>query len=249
MTVLNTCFVVGVVAYTIVSVVQVDAEISRGWSFWERAFRLAAGNWESYEANLHATPVLTKTAINAAVYALAEWLSQVLGGTKWNQFDLRRVLRNSAIGAFFGPIVCAYYGFSDAILPPQDAANVPWKILMDQTIYCATKYSAYLGLVGLADGKEVHECKEEVQEKLWPTLTTGWKFWPAVHLITYNLIPPRHRVLWINGVDLVWVTFLSTVAGKGKDEGAVGQQQQRRQQQRRRRRGNSMSGPRDRNSR
>ena len=49
-----------------------------------------------------------------------------------------------------------------------------------------------------------------MQEKLWPTLlTTGWKFWPAVHLITYSLIPPRHRVLWINGVDLVWVTFLS----------------------------------------
>ena len=103
----------------------------------------------------------------------------------------------------------------DALLPPQDPANVPWKILMDQTVYCASKYSAYLYLSGLASGSSVHECQEEVTSKLWPTLTTGWKFWPAVHLITYNIIPPRHRVLWINMVDLAWVTFLSMVARQG----------------------------------
>ena len=64
------------------------------------------------------------------------------------------------------------------------------------------------------------EAKGCAAKKLWPTLTTGWKFWPAVHLITYNLIPPRHRVLWINLVDLVWVTFLSTVARREVDSGS-----------------------------
>ena len=212
---LNTIFVVGLVAFTTVNVLQVDDEIARGWTWVERCSRLASANWEVYEANLADTPVLTKTAINAAVYAVAEWLSQVLGGASWNQFCLKRVLRNSAIGAFFGPLVCGYYNWSDALLPPQDPANVPWKILMDQTIYCASKYSAYLYLSGLASGSSVHECQEEVTSKLWPTLTTGWKFWPAVHLITYNIIPPRHRVLWINMVDLAWVTFLSMVARQG----------------------------------
>eukprot|EP00962_Isochrysis_galbana_P054199 scaffold25722_cov109-Isochrysis_galbana.AAC.14 len=46
---------------------------------------------------------------------LADWLSQVLAGAKALEFDLSRVLRNGSIGAFFGPIVCAYYGFSDII--------------------------------------------------------------------------------------------------------------------------------------
>jgi hypothetical protein len=72
-------------------------------------------NWASYEANIAATPVLTKTCINTGIYMLADWLSQVLAGAKPLEFDLSRVLRNGAIGAFFGPIVCAYYGFSDII--------------------------------------------------------------------------------------------------------------------------------------
>lgn len=40
---------------------------------------------------------------------------KVLEGRKPLEFDLRRVLRNSAIGIFFGPLVCAYYEFSDKV--------------------------------------------------------------------------------------------------------------------------------------
>lgn len=97
-------------------------------------------------------------------------------------------------------------------VPPSDPASVPWKILMDQTIYAAVKYSMYLGLVGLATGCEPQECGREIQQKLWPTLTTGWRFWPAVHIVTYNLIPPRHRVLWVNCADLIWVTVMASIA-------------------------------------
>ena len=217
---INTAVIGVLLIWAIVSVVQVDADISRGWTWSERTFRLLSANWQAYEANLRTTPVMTKTAINTGIYLIADYASQVLGGTKWNEISLQRVARNGAIGAFFGPLVCAYYSFSDTILPPFDPANVPYKIFMDQTIYCATKYSAYLCLVGLASGSSLDECKGDVQAKLWPTLTTGWKFWPAVHLITYNLIPPRHRVLWINLVDLVWVTFLSTVARGEVDSGS-----------------------------
>lgn len=217
---INSLVVVAAVSFACISFVNVDAEIARGWTWYERLLRLTGANWEAYELAVRETPIATKTAINAIVYALAEWISQVMSGRRWNEFDLKRVLSNSAIGAFFGPLVCGYYDFSDTVLPPQDAANVPWKILMDQTIYCTVKYSAYLSLSGVANGRKLPECMDELQAKLWPTLTTGWKFWPAVHLITYNLIPPRHRVLWINLVDLAWVTFLSTVARQTKISGA-----------------------------
>ena len=218
----NTVLVTLVLAYVLISVLQVDADLSRGWTFLERFNRLLGANWDAYEMQLRATPVATKTAINCGIYLVADWLSQQLSGAKPLDFDTSRVIKNGAIGAFFGPLVCAYYSFSDDVLPPMDPSNIPYKILMDQTLYAATKYSMYLGLVGLGSGKDVEQCKGEIQTKLLPTLQTGWKFWPLVHLITYNAIPPRHRILWINCVDLVWVTILASIGSSGSDQNEAG---------------------------
>ena len=205
-------------AYVSWSIIHLDQDISRGWTIFERVGHMASANWDAYEANLRETPVLTKTYINAGIYCLADYLSQRLAGAKMLEFDLARLARNGAIGAFFGPLVVAYYGWSDAILPPGDATMVPWKILMDQTAYAAVKYSAYLWLVGLGAGKPPAESFEEVKAKLCPTLQTGWRFWPIVHMVTYTVIPPRHRILWINCVDLVWVTILASIARDGSEE-------------------------------
>lgn len=38
----------------------------------------------------------------------------------------------------------------------------------------------------------------------------GWKLWPFAHLITYGVIPVEQRLLWVDCVELIWVTILST---------------------------------------
>mmetsp|Transcript_2738 Transcript_2738/g.8434 ORF Transcript_2738/g.8434 Transcript_2738/m.8434 type:complete len:249 (-) Transcript_2738:380-1126(-) len=124
---------------------------------------------------------------------------------------LRVLLLTSMPGLFASPV------------PPSDPSSIPWKILMDQTVYAASKYSMYLGLVNLLRGRDCTDCVQEIREKLWPTLTTGWRFWPAVHIITYNLIPPRHRVLWVNCADLIWVTLLASIARGSEQDGGLGQ--------------------------
>ena len=35
--------------------------------------------------------------------------------------------------------------------------------------------------------------------------------------MTYNLVPPRHRQLWVNCADLVWVTLLATISAGDAD--------------------------------
>ena len=40
----------------------------------------------------------------------------------------------------------------------------------------------------------------------------SWKFWPIIHCITYSVIPAKHRILWVNSVDLVWNAILSSAA-------------------------------------
>lgn len=41
-------------------------------------------------------------------------------------------------------------------------------------------------------------------------LQAGWKLWPFAHLITYGVIPVEQRLLWVDCVELIWVTILST---------------------------------------
>lgn len=52
--------------------------------------------------------------------------------------------------------------------------------------------------VCLLRGASWEETKETLDTRLKGVITTGWRFWPFVHLFTYFLIPPRHRVLWVS---------------------------------------------------
>ena len=88
------------------------------------------------------------------------------------------------------------------------------KILMDQTVYLTVKCSIYISAVGLLQGDDVDTVKTNVQTKLPSIVLTAWKFWPLVHLVTYGVIPARHRILWVNCVDLVWNAILATMSQK-----------------------------------
>ncbi|CAN1243238.1 hypothetical protein LINPERPRIM_LOCUS5610 [Linum perenne] len=48
----------------------------------------------------------------------------------------------------------------------------------------------------------------------------GWKLWPFAHVITYGMIPVEQRLLWVDCVELIWVTILSTYSNE-KSEGRI----------------------------
>lgn len=64
----------------------------------------------------------------------------------------------------------------------------------------------------MLSGKPHNDTAADVQEKLWPILKRAWRFWPFVHLVTYSVIPPTQRILWVNCVDLVWSSILAGMA-------------------------------------
>lgn len=79
-------------------------------------------------------------------------------------------------------------------------------------------------MVGLLRGDNPPQVLTDVQTRIWPVVFRGWKFWPLAHIVTYGVIPPRHRVLWVNMLDLVWSSILASLAsgsGPQKEEGAV----------------------------
>jgi protein Mpv17 len=206
----------GYAAYTILNI---DSGMTRGWTQGEIAMRIPLDNWLNYESSLADRPVFTKTAINVIIYLLGDWLSQTLFAKKhFLDFDAARTLRNGFIGLCFGPLVHEYYQFSDYILPVEAGMFTRLqKILMDQTIYLTVKCSIYISAVGLLQGDDWSTVKTNVQTKLPNIVLTAWKFWPLVHLVTYGVIPARHRILWVNCVDLVWNAILATMSQKKED--------------------------------
>jgi protein Mpv17 len=203
----------GYAAYTILNI---DHGMTRGWTQGEIALRIPLDNWLNYESSLADRPIATKTAINVIIYLLGDWLSQtVFSGNHILDFNAARTIRNGFIGLCFGPLVHEYYQFSDRILPVDGGMFIRLqKIVMDQTIYLSVKCSIYVAAVGLLNGDDIQSVRQNVQTKIPKIVLTAWKFWPLVHLVTYGVIPARHRILWVNCVDLVWNAILATMSQK-----------------------------------
>lgn len=49
-------------------------------------------------------------------------------------------------------------------------------------------------------------------------LQAGWKLWPFAHLITYGLVPVEQRLLWVDCVEILWVTILSMFANEKSEK-------------------------------
>jgi len=214
--VINAVFLSAAFGYALYTIFSIDAGLTRGWTASEIAMRVPLDNWGAYESYLANKPIVTKTLINVIIYLLGDWLSQTaFQGKNVLEFDIKRTLRNGFIGLCFGPLVHEYYQFSDTILPPENGLVTRLeKIVMDQTIYLSIKCSIYISAVGLLSGDDFDTVKQTVKDKIVGILFTAWKFWPLVHCITYGLIPARHRILWVNSVDLVWNAILATKAQK-----------------------------------
>lgn len=96
-----------------------------------------------------------------------------------------------------------------------------WCVEQDQTIYFITKCSMYIALVGTLRGDEPEQVVSDVKERIWPVVFRGWRFWPLAHIVTYGVIPPRHRVLWVNMLDLLWSSILAGLASKDNNTAAA----------------------------
>mmetsp|Transcript_15716 Transcript_15716/g.20164 ORF Transcript_15716/g.20164 Transcript_15716/m.20164 type:complete len:379 (+) Transcript_15716:45-1181(+) len=202
-------------SYLLSNFIFMDSQNWRGWTADEIFGDIPFSNWRVYETALKDTPVYTRTFISVMINLVGDWLAQIQWGKKKiTDFDLQQTLRNGLIALFFGPLVHYYYQFSDLLFPQGDPINGLQKILMDQSIYVSTKTFIYLFLVNLLRGETLQTSQENAQQKLLPCLIRGWQFWPFAHMITYSVIPPRHRVLWVNMLDLFWSSILAKMANQ-----------------------------------
>jgi protein Mpv17 len=86
------------------------------------------------------------------------------------------------------------------------------KIVVDQTVWGPIWNNIYLILLGMMKMERPETIWNDVKTSTIPLLISGLKIWPAAHMVTYGLIPVENRLLWVDMVEILWVTILATQA-------------------------------------
>ncbi|KAF4382534.1 hypothetical protein F8388_015362 [Cannabis sativa] len=218
---INAAIVLGFGTLAITKLFTIDHEYWHGWTIYEVLRYAPQHNWIAYEQALKANPVLSKMVISGVVYAIGDWIAQCYEGKPIFEIERTRVFRSGLVGfTLHGSLSHYYYQFCEALFPFEDWWVVPAKVAFDQTVWAAIWNSIYFFVLGLLRFESPVSLLNELKSTFWPLLTAGWKLWPFAHLITYGVVPIEQRLLWVDCVELVWVTILSTYSNE-KSESRV----------------------------
>lgn len=212
---INATIVLGFGTLAVSRLLTIDHDYWHGWTLYEILRYLPEHNWIAYEQALKANPVLSKMAISGIVYSIGDWIAQCYEGKPIFEFDRTRTFRSGLVGfTLHGSLSHYYYQFCEALFPFEDWWVVPAKVAFDQTVWAAIWNSIYYVALGLLRFESPDNIFRELKATFWLMLTAGWKLWPFAHLITYGVIPLEQRLLWVDCVELIWVTILSTYSNE-----------------------------------
>ncbi|GAB4846335.1 hypothetical protein Ancab_025341 [Ancistrocladus abbreviatus] len=212
---INAAIVLAAGSFAITKLLTIDHDYWHGWTLYEILRYVPLHNWTAYEAALKTNPVLAKMMISGVVYSLGDWIAQCYEGKPLFDFDRARMFRSGVVGfTLHGSLSHYYYQFCEALFPFQDWWVVPAKVFFDQTAWSAVWNSIYYTVVGFLRLESPISIFNELRATFWAMLTAGWKLWPFAHLVTYGVIPIEQRLLWVDCVELIWVTILSTYSNE-----------------------------------
>ncbi|CAH2071787.1 unnamed protein product [Thlaspi arvense] len=212
---INAAIVLAAGTVAVTKLLSIDHDYWQGWTLYEVLRYAPEHNWVAYEQILKTNPVLAKMAISGIVYSLGDWIAQCYEGKPLFEFDRTRVLRSGLVGfTLHGSLSHYYYQFCEALFPFQEWWVVPAKVAFDQTVWSAIWNTIYFTVLGLLRFQSPGEVFGEIKTTFWPMITAGWKLWPLAHLVTYGVIPVDQRLLWVDCIELIWVTILSTYSNE-----------------------------------
>ena len=173
--------------------------------------------WQSYNHVLATHPVVTKAVTSAVVYSLGDAIAQKSekGGTA--ELDVARILRSGLAGGLgHGPLSHVWYNLSEDFFNNVVHWTAWWsflpKIVVDQTVWGPLWTMLYIILLGSMKQEPLEKMVGDVKSSTIPLVLDGLKLWPLAHCVTYGLIPVENRLLWVDLVEIAWVTILANKA-------------------------------------
>jgi len=188
--------------------------------------------YDAYESALASNPVATKAATSATVYSIGDVVAQYteqrqLDNQNHFSLDQNRVLRSMIAGGIgHGPLSHVWYHVSEDFFTKVAHLTAWWsflpKIAVDQTVWGPIWNSLYILMIGFMRRESLEKMTSDVRSTTLPLFLDGLKLWPLAHCVTYGLVPVENRLLWVDLVEILWVSMLATKAASlvptNKDE-------------------------------
>ena len=128
-----------------------------------------------------------------------------------------------------GPPHHYWYLYLDKFLPGKSLRTVNKKILADQLIAAPFFAITFIFGAGLLEGNNLRSCWSEFKTKFPTIYLFDWFFWPPSQGINFLFVPSQYRyrqlpskqftilmfrVLYVNGLTVLWDVFLSYIKHK-----------------------------------
>ena len=215
--IVNNTLLFGVVALVIAKVALIDHDVSRGWTAAEVVQHMPMSVWQSYMGVLTDSPIATKAVTSATVYTIGDVIAQQSEGASIRELDRMRTLRSMLAGLIgHGPLSHVWYNVSENLFDSVLHLTAWWsfipKVAIDQAFWGPVWNNTYLLLLGLMKGESFGQIWSDVKRTTIPLVVSGLKLWPLAHCVTYGLVPVENRLLWVDLVEIIWVTILATSA-------------------------------------
>jgi len=106
-----------------------------------------------------------------------------------------------------------WYELLDSKVPGVSSSpgTVVTKMVLDQALWAPLNTLIFYSYLSAATGA-LAGLPVVLQTKLVPTILAGYALWPLAHIINFRFVPPQHRLLYVNIVNLVWTVWLSGMA-------------------------------------
>lgn len=173
----------------------------------------AVPGWAAYNEALDKNPLTAKACTSLVGWALGDLLAQIFisGGP----FDMKRFITLSVFGFIYhGPSGHYFYNWLDSKIEGTDAKAVATKVAIDQLFWCPIFMSVFFGYLGLVNGDSMGAIGSKIKNDLLSACQGSWKVWPLVHAVNFKFISTKHRLVFINGVQIAFNMFLSIIGTK-----------------------------------
>jgi protein Mpv17 len=130
-------------------------------------------------------------------------------------FDMKRFITLSIFGFIYhGPSGHYFYNWLDKQIEGTDAKAVIMKVAFDQIIWCPIFMTVFFTYLGLVNGDSATAIVNKVKSDLFAACQGSWKVWPLVHAVNFKFISTKHRLVFINSVQIAFNMFLSLIGSK-----------------------------------
>ncbi|KAK1941726.1 Protein SYM1 [Phytophthora citrophthora] len=180
-----------------------------------------------YDGWLRRSPMVTKCVTSAVLFGLGDRIAQRLEKSRRPKDEemeddgalvsksTARTMRMMIWGSvIFAPIVHTWVHFIERTVGSHGKVVVFKKVLLDAFVFAPSINTLFFTSTQMMQGKSVSQGVDFAVDRIPQTLKANYMIWPLANVVNYSYVPLHYRILFINCVNLVWTTVLSTISSR-----------------------------------